>query len=1597
MRGFKAIWVLLFLLLPICLFAQNAIPDSLSTLLDGSQKDPLATLSSIEEQDIPLALGVAEALKFRALHGDAPQSTESINVFRETLLKRLSQAKSVSMIKSSRCPNQIFACEISFADQKIIIPAHFRASIPLTITDFSPKGEAGCLFPDLWVSFATDKPPVKAKLFIDSKAVSLIQVGAKKILYRPPLAAGAMLSIGTHTATVLLADANGGQASSSWSFTIGVKAVSVPDTPQDAVVVASLTMPIGSFFPGSSDKGNLIVTVRQTPDGQRFFEYAITSNGVTHSTNSLFLLMSTWKHSGRAQGLSISPHATAMFPQTPLTYSYSYDGPGTVINSTWEFLGFVGTWTAHAPTASVVFPGRFSQAYFTLRVRIPIPDQDPPYSDQQIHVGNDVYPIIISPTPEYTQKWSVAKQGKTISTVSSNRYYQYSFSSASNYHGIFLEDQTLPVGEVGQLMVTRARWRQVGGTATPTIEFPAASQTNLIFAKPGVAELVHDVGMTLTWGNERYDWSYVVATSTLVGALSFQAQTVFKDFPPGIIGNTDRQIRVQKHEVTINGVKRIITPETGLKFNPPWVLAQAQVFPNSPPLSITQLRSAFIVKKPEAEGLPNKDDFTGVLHYDGTELPDSRIPLRMYFLAFFSKIPTRIDPDTLDYLIPCSDWLFIKTYPSIAPLVEIETDPSPLPTIREGQPLDIHGRIIPRPDCGTGEFSENENSLNLLEGYKAESLESMSWEANIATQTRRANGWKFAFTPDKGTGTYAIKTQAIINVSETTTGSKAKAVASVTNSITVKDGLRIHSPVNAFAYPTGVPIKVNVTFDNKPANWKETTLRLNGVLWNPETSDPSEFLTLDKAGNYTLSAEMKFMENGQEVVLSDLVKFSVKPVSIQLSPTRKVVSAPPKTVPLALTIKLGDVVIEKFDSEVEWATGTMNAQVKSISWKGFTGPETEASLDVKDPPLTAGATLGKEGPFTILATVTVRFWSTNSQKPYDETFSFPAVRTDLWAVKISPNAEIKGFFPDIAVVDSGRTYVATYTQFILNGNSYSWSSENGLQKKISLPPALSGVPSTIATDVYWAWSCSNGGSSTKNNFITIFDSPGITETVALSSFLRFSSADDVEILSCNFKTSTKRLSDFIKAKIYPASFSILVGKEISLSLGLGPTKENEPWFDFANGAYRAYLMDVAWKEKGSLLGLGNPFVYKGIAPASGVIDAAAEVKFVEAFDPPAKEGISSLSEGIPFSVAKEEIKIRRKGQTLPEESFSMKYKKDRATFEAIKMRGDQILGPVQVTWRLEGGEATDPLRLGILGMLGTPTLQCASLTSQTVEPTSEVEVTSYLPGSISLFAINGDKSSQAMLLIKRPVVFLTLNSVAGSGFTEKEINESFLRAKEIWGREGLIEVRRRPFQQPIENVEFPLDQDSMTTGEFLFPKYPLLKPALKNPLVLDRRINIPENKFWPVPRLSKVLLSKNRGPNKDVNVYFTERVLRNEDNVSLLPASAFTISKNEYSQPRAPISDFDQSGILIAKFENIPYPPQTLRVQDSDLAHELGHLLMEYGEEHDPHPVLQIPLEPDNLMRRLPTGDLLAAWQFFLVLDYESTKTEFFLQEISDD
>ena len=806
-RSYRVSLLLAFLVLvgALFLFAQPEAKSNpfLENLLNGASEDLPGILSSLPDSDLPLAMGVAEALKFKALHGDTRLSPERAEEFRQSVEKRLGESKTVSLKRSAGCPYQIPAHEVSYSGQKVVVPAHFRATISLAITDYGPQGEAGSLFPDLWVSFVTEKPPVKATISLDGRPVGPTKIDSERAVFRPPLTAADILPIGTHTASVLISDAAGKVASSAWSFTIGLNPVASPVVPDDAVVVATITVPIESLIPGANASGTVSIVISQAPDGRRFFEYSMTCGGVTQSTRSLYLLASILKNPRNSRGLTISPKTQVLFPNIPLTYTFSCDGPGTVIDTTWFVLGFVASSSiVHAPSASVVFTGRNSTVTCEVTVRVPAPGQTPPYVDDRVRVLKKVYPISVYPNPETTQLLT-AKAGQNVVVISSERNVSSRPTTGAIVSEKFTEGQIFPLGESGILTVTRATWRLVGENTNLSIEFPTASRTRLVFGVPGVAELVHDVAMALTWEGESYNWTFIPEKSSLVAYFPVMAQTRFEKFPTGIIGGTSRQIKVKEYEIAVAGQQRIVTPATGIRFDPPWGLAQAQVFPISPPLAINRLYPNFVVMKPDIVGLSSEDGFNGTLAYDGAVIPDSQIRFRLYFAFFALKRPARYDPDTVDWLVPASEWLNIAAYPSPADLVDVEITPSDPPPLPEGQTLKFEAALVPKPNLGEGRIDKEGGTMSLLEGYEVTGWEPPSWNAILGNEVVQtlAQTWEFPFTSQINSGTYLIKAETALKVKEKDTGELADVKGSGQVSVNAVPGLKIKSPRQDLTYP----------------------------------------------------------------------------------------------------------------------------------------------------------------------------------------------------------------------------------------------------------------------------------------------------------------------------------------------------------------------------------------------------------------------------------------------------------------------------------------------------------------------------------------------------------------------------------------------------------------------------------------------------------------------------------------------------------------------------------------------------------------------------------------------------------------------------
>lgn len=104
----------------------------------------------------------------------------------------------------------------------------------------------------------------------------------------------------------------------------------------------------------------------------------------------------------------------------------------------------------------------------------------------------------------------------------------------------------------------------------------------------------------------------------------------------------------------------------------------------------------------------------------------------------------------------------------------------------------------------------------------------------------------------------------------------------------------------------------------------------------------------------------------------------------------------------------------------------------------------------------------------------------------------------------------------------------------------------------------------------------------------------------------------------------------------------------------------------------------------------------------------------------------------------------------------------------------------------------------------------------------------------------------------------------------------------------------------------------------------------------------------------------------------------------------WTICHDNYHRREdlAKISDFSESGLVLPNIRstNGSYLEWQLR----PLAHEMGHILLQVGDEHvDP------AIYPTNLMTKNSAGDDLTPAQYKIALDYDKAKpdTSYFVVE----
>jgi hypothetical protein len=661
------------------------------------------------------------------------------------------------------------------------------------------------------------------------------------------------------------------------------------------------------------------------------------------------------------------------------------------------------------------------------------------------------------------------------------------------------------------------------------------------------------------------------------------------------------------------------------------------LFPDSNPIVINAVIPIAIRRTATSYAyLPNPQSFRILMKYDKPEQSiKDEIPCRVYFVAGdigkLKKLRVRDEwDDFFGYARPLTDWLGLKTYPNPADLVQVEIDPE-TPEVFEGQDFKFTGKITPKDGLGTGEFTETSKTLDLLDGYQAQTLTSLDWKALLLppqTPVKQGQNWEFAFQPKDGTGTYEVIASTVVEVKEKDTKTSAKVAGISSTTAIVKDGLRIISPIDGFSYPLGFPIKVLTSLDENPDDWDKIQWFLDNQPWLPAPTQPQPNLVLDKPGNHKLKAVYKPSVpalngiNGPPVELSHVVSFSMKAMKVSIDPVRKVMPYS-ENLSLSLQAKVefeGHPAIVDSEKPLDLG-GKVTAKVTKVEWQTITDPPGGVTSVIEQNQLTPKLEIKSACAVTALATVTVVVSKILNAQTIEEPYVLPSVRADLWALSPPLLTAVDGHLPSNGIVGAGRTFEVATCSFKIGSLDCNWSSKTGFSPGVSFQPAQPGVASVSAAGLAFSWKGPNKPITEDPIFVPVFPTPG-SISVDLSIDLEFFQDGKFPLGKKPFIVDVRPIGDWLAKKIVPASFSLVLGQKekFEFTYSLNPPIDKE--FQIASPAFE-------WLQNSQVIGKTNPFEYTAQGSGTVAIEAKADFSFVEKdFIPPAPDGHGSVIDGI---------------------------------------------------------------------------------------------------------------------------------------------------------------------------------------------------------------------------------------------------------------------------------------------------------------------------------------------------------------------------------
>lgn len=502
------------------------------------------------------------------------------------------------------------------------------------------------------------------------------------------------------------------------------------------------------------------------------------------------------------------------------------------------------------------------------------------------------------------------------------------------------------------------------------------------------------------------------------------------------------------------------------------------------------------------------------------------------------------------------------------------------------------------------------------------------------------------------------------------------------------------------------------------------------------------------------------------------------------------------------------------------------------------------------------------------------------------------------------------------------------------------------------------------------------------------------------------------------------------AKLAFDNFKVLI--PITAAVDISTPPDNSVFDEGSPVTFTAQITgqvsDLTWKTNyptERIIGTGETITVSDLAtdPATGIATHTITVTGT-------KPGGGTVSDSIQVGIQQTIFRIEIiKIEPLPASDgdvFEVSSRKASTTFRADCYNLQNVLVPgFPVKWELINGEVdltktvdgvqVPTLRSQILQKLGLTVMKIGNLKGQLTTTASRTTFISYLSGEIQLKAsIPTNPAVNKVITIKilQPTVYVDIKVIQGGISLLEYLPQWPEVADQIWGQENLIRIKKNDANL-IPNQEFtPLPEDESYETLVLLLPASAGKISFHNTIVADGKANLAfftSKLSYVVPRQSDFLLKTNRSfPEKFLNVYVADYFIdwMDTDNpISIVfPAGVSMISDTLHPNPEEGYFDYSRARLNIKELLNnvseggIFLPgifPNSEGGYDLDkekiLAHEIGHLIIDVGDEHD-----FFVSGPENLMWwNTSGGEKLEPEQFIEALDYGKNKTaeNFFLVE----